>query len=291
MELHLPTACVNRYKSASQRARVGTESWGAENFFCPVCDSPRLQLAPQGTATLDYTCPKCASPFQLKSQSKQFGAKIVDSAYSKMREAVLTDRTPNLYVLHYDLTAWAVRTVILIPHFAFALSAIEPRKPLAATARRAGWVGCNILLSQIPQDARIPIVGNGTARPAVEVRRAYQRLRPLAKLKADTRGWTLDVLKVVRGLGEEDAGVNAGRGLGEEDAGVNAGRGLGEEDSGVNPALRKTFSLGDVYAHEDALAKLHPGNRHVRDKVRQQLQVLRDMGLIEFLGDGEYRFN
>jgi type II restriction enzyme len=49
------------------------------------------------------------------------------------------------------------------------------------------------------------------------------------------------------------------------------------------------FTLAGVYAHPAALAKLHPNNRHVRDKIRQQLQVLRDLGLLEFLGDGNYR--
>jgi len=39
-ELHLPTAGLDRYKSASQRAASGTESWGAANFFCPACESP-----------------------------------------------------------------------------------------------------------------------------------------------------------------------------------------------------------------------------------------------------------
>jgi type II restriction enzyme len=218
-----------------------------------VCDSPRLDVAPHGTATLDYTCPKCDSPFQLKSQSKPFGTRILDSAYSQMKNAILTDRTPNLYVLHYDLTAWAVRTVILIPHFAFALSAIEVRPPLAPTARRAGWIGCNILLNKIPQDARIPIVADGIARPAAEVRRACRRLRPLEKLKAETRGWTLDVLNVVRSLNKPE------------------------------------FSLSDVYARAAELSKLHPDNRHVRDKIRQQLQVLRDLGLLSFLGSGSYR--
>jgi len=253
MQLGLPTTGLGRYKSASQRARVGTESWGASNFFCPVCDSPRLDVAPDGTATLDYSCPKCGSPFQLKSQSRPFGAKILDSAYSQMKRAILTDRTPNLYVLQYDLTAWAVRTVILIPHFAFALSAIECRPPLAPTARRAGWVGCNILLNKIPQDARISIVADGNFRPAAEVRRAYRRLRPLEKLKVEKRGWTLDVLNVVRSLNKPE------------------------------------FLLSDVYARSDELAKLHPDNAHVRDKIRQQLQVLRDLGLLTFLGSGEYR--
>jgi hypothetical protein len=28
---------------------------------------------------------------------------------------------------------------------------------------------------------------------------------------------------------------------------------------------------------------------HIRDKIRQQLQLLRDLGLLEFLGPGSYR--
>jgi type II restriction enzyme len=146
-----------------------------------------------------------------------------------------------------------VRTVILIPHFAFALSAIECRPPLGPNARRAGWIGCNILLNKIPTDARIPIVEYGNVLPASEVRRAYKRLRPLENLKVEKRGWTLDVLNVVRSLN------------------------------------KKEFSLADVYAHANELAKLHPKNAHIPDKIRQQLQELRNLGLLEFLGSGSYR--
>lgn len=253
MHLSLPTAGLDRYKSASQRARVGTESWGALNFFCPACKSPSLDIAPRNTAAIDYFCPICKSPFQLKSQSKPLGSKIVDAAYSEMKRAILEDRTPNLFVLHYDLNNWAVRTVLLVPHFAFALSAVERRKPLASTARRAGWVGCNILLDKIPVHARIPVVSEGSPHTPREVRDSYHRLRPLEKLQVEKRGWTLDLLQVVQSLGKLE------------------------------------FTLADVYAHADALAKLHPNNAHVRDKIRQQLQVLRDLGLLKFLGDGSYR--
>lgn len=252
MNLHLPTAGLDRYKSASQRARVGTESWGTANFFCPACESPSLKPSPQGTAAIDYFCPSCESPFQLKSQSKPIGSRIVDAAYSEMKKAILADRTPNLYVLQYDLTRWAVQTVVLIPHFAFALSAVERRKPLAATARRAGWVGCNIVLDKIPVHARIPVIEEGNVRPKQAVREAYQRLRPLERLQVEKRGWTLDVLQVVQSLN------------------------------------KKEFLLSDVYAHADALAKLHPKNAHIQPKIRQQLQVLRDIGLLEFLGGGSY---
>ena len=253
MDLRLPTTGLDRYKSASQRARVGTESWGATNFFCPSCDSPRLNVAPRNTVAVDYFCPSCESPFQLKSQSKPLGTRIVDAAYSEMKRAILEDRTPNLFVLHYDLDTWAVRTVLLVPHFAFALSAVERRKPLASTARRAGWVGCNILLDKIPVHARISIVSEGIPNTQREVRSSYNRLRPLEKLRVEKRGWTLDVLQVVQSMGKLE------------------------------------FILADVYAHTDALTKLHPKNAHVRDKIRQQLQVLRDLGLLDFLGSGSYR--
>jgi type II restriction enzyme len=37
------------------------------------------------------------------------------------------------------------------------------------------------------------------------------------------------------------------------------------------------------------LSSKYPGNRHVRPKIRQQLQVLRDSGYLEFLSKGTYR--
>jgi type II restriction enzyme len=45
--------------------------------------------------------------------------------------------------------------------------------------------------------------------------------------------------------------------------------------------LRKPeFTNADVYAFERELEQLHPDNRHIRDKIRQQLQVLRDTGFL-----------
>jgi len=52
---------------------------------------------------------------------------------------------------------------------------------------------------------------------------------------------------------------------------------------------KEEFTLPDDYAFTEHLQSLHPGNRHVPDKIRQQLQVLRDLGFVEFLGRGRYR--
>ena len=52
---------------------------------------------------------------------------------------------------------------------------------------------------------------------------------------------------------------------------------------------RREFTLEDVYAFETHLSGLYPMNQHVRQKIRQQLQMLRDRGFLEFLGQGRYR--
>lgn len=51
----------------------------------------------------------------------------------------------------------------------------------------------------------------------------------------------------------------------------------------------QNFTLNDVYGFESYLRRQYPSNRNVKDKIRQQLQYLRDLGLIEFLGTGNYK--
>ena len=43
-----------------------------------------------------------------------------------------------------------------------------------------------------------------------------------------------------------------------------------------------SFTLQQVYKFENLLEKLHPTNRHIKAKIRQQLQILRDFGVVEF---------
>ena len=51
----------------------------------------------------------------------------------------------------------------------------------------------------------------------------------------------------------------------------------------------QTFTLQDFYSRFEAeLSALNPDNHNIRAKIRQQLQVLRDGGVIRFLGSGRY---
>lgn len=51
----------------------------------------------------------------------------------------------------------------------------------------------------------------------------------------------------------------------------------------------KKFKLKDLYAFDDVYRKWFPTNNNRQAKIRQVLQQLRDEGIVEFLGDGQYR--
>jgi type II restriction enzyme len=127
------------------------------------------------------------------------------------------------------------------------------RKPLNPHARRAGWVGCNILLSKIASLGKIVLVTGYQSLDANKVRSWYQSLKPIRSIKTEVRGWTLDMLQIVRRINKQE------------------------------------FSLSDAYSFEKELSKCHPDNSNIRPKIRQQLQVLRNLGWLQFQGRGRYR--
>lgn len=49
------------------------------------------------------------------------------------------------------------------------------------------------------------------------------------------------------------------------------------------------FTLESVYRSENILEFLHPDNNNIKSKIRQQLQILRDYGIIQFIGRGKYK--
>lgn len=253
MKLELAPEIATNYKSFSQRARVLTEKWALENLYCPACPSDKLASTTPGKEVVDFICPDCDEPYQLKSQSHPFGNRVVNSAYEPKIKALHTGTIPNFLFLRYDPEELLVSDLFVVPKHFMSKSIIEPRKPLSERAIRHGWRGSNIVLKNLPPDARIPIVRNKHEISKNTVRDLWNRFLFLRKQSVSSRGWLADVLACIRQLDKE------------------------------------TFTLADVYVFDTQLAKLHPRNKHVRPKIRQQLQVLRDYDTIEFLGKGIYR--
>lgn len=252
MNLQCPTQIDADYKSASQAARALTEGWCTRELYCPACESDQLLPSRPNSPALDFSCPSCRQFFELKSSKGWMRKKIVDAGYSAMIRAIREDRTPNLFVLQYSKD-WFVTNLLLIPRMFFTENAIEKRPALSPRARRAGWVGCNILLDQIPSDGKIMVVSAGAAVQVSHVREEFARVRGLAQLQPSKRGWTVEVLNLIRRLHKPE------------------------------------FSLAELYERESELRELHPGNKNIRPKIRQQLQILRDMRLVRFTERGKYR--
>lgn len=239
------------YTSASQIARVDTELWAATWMFCPNCGNPKLSRYGANRPVADFYCRDCGDQFELKSQARRFGRKLANGAYSTKMERLASDSSPNLLLLQYDRAARVVENLSVVPRCFFTPSVIECRKPLAATARRAGWVGSNILLEGIPASGRIDIIKDGGIRGDL-ILEEWGRIRFLKERRGEARGWLVDVMSCIDRLG------------------------------------KRRFTLSEVYGAEDHLARIYPGNRNVRPKIRQQLQVLRDNGYLTFLGNGSY---
>lgn len=253
MDLRLPASLASAYRSKSQQARVVSESWGANELFCAACINDRLDSFKNNTAASDFQCATCRERYQLKSQSRPFARRVLGANYQKMCDAITAETAPSYYLLHYDSPTWMVQDLMLVPHLSITLSALVKRPPLRATARRANWEGYFLDLDRVPNAAKISVIQNGNERPRAQIRSDYARIAPVLALKQESRGWLLDVLRCVENVPTE------------------------------------IFHNHDVYAFAGELAALHPENHHVIPKIRQQLQALRDAGLIKHIERGVWQ--
>lgn len=214
----------------------------------------KIEKYPNNQPVADFYCLNCQEDYELKSKQNSIGTKIVDGAYRTMMERLRSDKNPNLFLLNYDLNSFEVLNFFVVPKHFFIPEIIEKRKPLALTARRAGWVGCNILLQNLLSIGKIFFVKNHVVESKEKVLSQWQKTLFLREEKEiDARGWTLDVISCIARLN------------------------------------KPSFILDDMYAFEQDLSKKHLDNHHVRDKIRQQLQILRDKGYLEFTSRGNYQ--
>ena len=252
MNYYFNKELARNYKSNSQKIRVMSENWVSHNIYCPVCGNPHISNLDNNMPVADFSCISCKEVFELKSKCGNIGNKIADGAYSTMIERITSSNNPNLFVMQYSADLQVVN-LTLVPKFLFVPSIIEKRKPLAPTAKRAGWIGCNILYSDIPKQGKITIIDSQKLSDRKTVTEEYSKIKKLQTDNMEKRGWLLDVLFCVNAIDCIE------------------------------------FSLQDMYKFVELLKKRHPCNNNVEAKIRQQLQILRDKGFIEFLERGRYR--
>ncbi|KAA6204635.1 MAG: restriction endonuclease [Candidatus Tokpelaia sp.] len=242
------------YKSKAQKVRVMSEAWVENNIVCPACGSA-LQKVKNNSPVKDFHCAQCPEQFELKSSGKKWGRKIMAGAYAAMRKRLQSPQPPSFFFLHYKETAAGCRVenFFCLPKQFFTANIIEKRCSLRATARRARWVGCKILVDKLPESGKIFYMRDNICAPDADVRRNFAKIRFLNAQKTEAKSWLIDVMKQIELLAQ------------------------------------RRFSLTEFYAKAEAdLQKKHPDNNNVKAKIRQQLQTLRDQGYLSFKGGGIY---
>jgi type II restriction enzyme len=178
MDLSFEAQLANLYSSSSQRIRILSEHWVSNQVYCPNCGHLNINRYPNNKPVADFFCASCSEDYELKSQKSLIGRRIVDGAYRTMVECLNGSRNPNFFLLHYDPQTLGVINLLIVPKHFFTAEIIEKRKPLSLSARRAGWIGCNIMLEAIPHAGRIYLVRNRTVHyiPVIPQRTAqFQR--------------------------------------------------------------------------------------------------------------------
>lgn len=254
MNFNFNVQIAENYHSNSQKSRVLTEDWVEHNLYCPICGKTYVSRYENNHPTGDFFCDSCNSDFELKSKENNSGnlsKTITDGEYSTMISRITSLRNPNFFFMTY--ADYSVKNFILIPNHFFTPNIIIKRKPLGPNARRAGWVGCNIDISSIPAAGKIFIVKNKIEIEHEIVISKYAKTKSLTTNNLESRGWLLDTLNCVERIPQAE------------------------------------FELKQVYSFENELKQKHPDNNFIKDKIRQQLQNLRDKGFIEFISPGLYR--
>lgn len=247
LDLSLDSKFLTLYSGPKQaRALAGaiTEDWVKRNMYCPNCLEPKVKPEKTGNVLVDFRCSNgaCEQTYQLKAQKQGFGALVRDAAYRPWIDSIDKGTTPNLLLMKYDLNHFKVDHLEVIPSFFIRGSCLKSW--LLST--RPHYEMCSIHIAMVGPDARIKIVERGEAKHPGEVQERYRSFAWMKHVDRRTRGWTADVLRCIRHLKKAD------------------------------------FTLQEVYSYETELGKLHPENRFVRPKIRQQLQILRDQGFLHF---------
>lgn len=170
-----------------------------------------------------------------------------------MIDRIQANDNPNFFFLSYQKTDFSVQQLVLIPKHFMTTEMIVARKPLAPHTRRAGWVGCIIDLSIVPQSGKILLINNAQVMPRAQVQKQWREHLFLREQSHKQRGWLMAVMQLLEHISSAE------------------------------------FSIQEMYAFEPLLQKQFPNNRNIQAKIRQQLQILRDLHIIEFTARGRYR--
>lgn len=147
------------YTNRAQVARVLIETWAEMNLYCLHCTRDALARLPPNTPVADFSCPSCGATYQLKAKDGRFGSVLMGAAYSATVRAVREGNMPAHILVEFDRRRSTIVYADALPGALIDETRVIARRPLSSTARRAGWQGCNIDVSDLPLVAIVQPAG------------------------------------------------------------------------------------------------------------------------------------
>ena len=251
MKITFNTNIAQHYKSNSQKIRVLSESWVDNEIFCPNCGC-NVDSYENSKPVADFYCPNCSEDYELKSNKDSMGKKIIDGAYKTMIERLQSANNPNFFFLNYDVRNYEVLNFAVIPKHFFVPEIIIKRNQ--GIKNRPNYIMCSIDLMGIPKSGKIFYIRNKKIESKEKVLESWNKTLFLRKSKkVELKGWILDIMKCIDKLEKNE------------------------------------FTLDEMYSFEKLLSQKYADNKHIKDKIRQQLQFLRDKDYLKFIGKGKYK--
>ena len=228
-----------------------SESWVDDEIFCPNCGC-NVDSYKNSKPVADFYCPNCSEDYELKSKKDSMGKRIADGAYETMIERLQSANNPNFFFLNYDVKNYEVLNFAVIPKHFFVPEIIIKRNQ--GIKDRPNYIMCSIDLTRIPKSGKIFYIKNRKIESKERVLESWNRTLFLRKSKkVELRGWILDIMKCIDKLEKNE------------------------------------FTLDEMYSFENLLSQKYTDNKHIKDKISQQLQFLRDKDYLKFIGKGKYK--
>ncbi len=142
------------WSSQSRIVGYAGECYCLDHLYCPCCGEKDWFECRVNEKSKDITCKSCNQNFQIKC--KQISSKghkrikatntlrTIGAEYRATIES-LNDKIDYIFLL-YD-KSYQLLDILYEKNQLISEQSVIPRKPLSANARRAGWQGCNLLLT------------------------------------------------------------------------------------------------------------------------------------------------
>ncbi len=238
----------------TQAIKKLSEFWVANNIFCPICWSALIQHKIDKPVN-DLFCRDCKENFELKSSKWNLWNTILWGAYDVMIKE-MTNNPMHLFVLKYA-EDYTIKNFLVVPKYFFIPEIIKKRNTSKVKQKNWTtrlWTWWNIMFDKIPESWKIHYISNGTYKTRTEILKEWEKIKFLEEEKTSSKWWIFDIMICIEKLNKRE------------------------------------FHLKELDVFLDELQLKYPNNNFIKDKIRQQLQKLRDNWYLEFIDwKGNYR--